>query len=148
VPKNGQCLLHSLVRSFDFLTAIHSQSFLDIKSHLVETLNLEWTRSHSALLLPWVHFLACFFLSFKLSWAREEVTFRWHGGILLEPNTANMTLGQFYAFYSTPSRAPIYLTTVPAQWKTMAKQGKTPTVFLELYIDSTAVRFLLCYLNS
>ncbi|KAJ7794898.1 kinase-like domain-containing protein [Mycena olivaceomarginata] len=92
----------------------------DIKSHLVETLNLEWTRSHSALLLP------------------EEVTFRWHGGILLEPNTANMTLGQFYAFYSTPSRAPIYLTTVPTQWKTMAKQGKTPTVFLELYIDSTA----------
>ncbi|KAF8185577.1 hypothetical protein K438DRAFT_1765801 [Mycena galopus ATCC 62051] len=79
----------------------------DIKSHLVETLNLEWTRSHSALLLP------------------EEVTFRWNGGILLEPNTANMTLGQFYAFYSTPSRAPIYLTMVPTQWKTMAKQGKT-----------------------
>ncbi|KAJ7797902.1 kinase-like domain-containing protein [Mycena olivaceomarginata] len=87
----------------------------DIKSHLVETLNLEWTRSHSALLLP------------------EEVTFRWHGGILLEPNTANMTLGQFYAFYSTPSRAPIYLTTVPTQWKTMAKQGKTPTVFFGIF---------------
>ncbi|KAJ7795900.1 hypothetical protein B0H14DRAFT_3158302 [Mycena olivaceomarginata] len=109
----------------------------DIKSHLVETLNLEWTRSHSALLLPWVQFLACFSLFCELSWAREEVTFHWHGGILREPNTANMTLGQFYAFYSTPSRAPIYLTMVPTQWKTMAKQGKTPTVFLELYIDST-----------
>ncbi|KAJ6556996.1 kinase-like domain-containing protein [Mycena vulgaris] len=102
----------------------------DIKAHLVKTLNLEWGRSNSLLLLP------------------EEVTFRWHGGVLLELNTANMTLGQFYAFYSTPSRAPIYLVAVPASWKSMAKQNKGPTIWLELYIDSAAFKVRFNALNS
>ncbi|KAJ7926584.1 hypothetical protein B0H13DRAFT_1862048 [Mycena leptocephala] len=90
----------------------------DIKAQLVTTMNIEWGRSNSVLLL------------------NEEVTFRWHGSKLLEPNTANMTLGQFYAFYSTPSRAPIYLSNVPTIWKAVSKASKSHTVCLELYIDS------------
>ncbi|KAF7343676.1 hypothetical protein MSAN_01947400 [Mycena sanguinolenta] len=90
----------------------------DIKAHLVATVNIEWGRSNSTLLL------------------NEEVTFRFHGGKLLEPDTANMTLGQFYSFYSTPSRAPIYLTNIPTQWKQLAKTTRGSIIFLELYIDS------------
>ncbi|KAJ7726684.1 hypothetical protein DFH07DRAFT_782647 [Mycena maculata] len=34
----------------------------------------------------------------------EEVAWYWHGGQVLEPNTANMLVGQFYAFYMTCSQ--------------------------------------------
>ncbi|KAJ7711842.1 hypothetical protein B0H16DRAFT_1744786 [Mycena metata] len=57
----------------------------DIKSQLVDTVNVEWGRSNSTPLL------------------NEEVTFRFHGSKVLKKNTANMILGDFYAFYSTPS---------------------------------------------
>ncbi|KAJ7094940.1 hypothetical protein C8R44DRAFT_749230 [Mycena epipterygia] len=102
----------------------------DIKSHLVKTVNVEWGRSNSVPLEP------------------DEVTFRWHGGILLEPNTANMLLGQFYTFYSTPSCASIYLSTVPASWKSMSKSNKGPTIWLELYIDSAAYKHCLAILKA
>ncbi|KAJ7081540.1 hypothetical protein C8R43DRAFT_965584 [Mycena crocata] len=92
----------------------------DIKAHLVDTVNLEWGRSNSVPLLP------------------EEATFRWHGNRVLELNTANMVLGQFYSYYSTPSHSPIYLTSIPTSWKSMAKANKGPTIWLELYTDSKA----------
>ncbi|KAJ6460795.1 kinase-like domain-containing protein [Mycena vitilis] len=97
----------------------------DIKSSLVATINIEWGRSNTVPLL------------------NEEVTFRWHGSRLLEPNTANMTLGQFYAYYSTASRAQIYLTgNIPTAWKATLKSTKGPAICLELYIDSKMVRTL------
>ncbi|KAJ7779723.1 hypothetical protein B0H16DRAFT_1448170 [Mycena metata] len=90
----------------------------DIKSQLVDTVNVEWGRSNSTPLL------------------NEEVTFRFHGSKVLEKNTANMILGDFYAFYSTPSRSPIYLASIPTAWKPMAKTSKGGTLYLELYIAS------------
>ncbi|KAJ7816209.1 hypothetical protein B0H14DRAFT_2602813 [Mycena olivaceomarginata] len=66
----------------------------------------------------------------------EEVTFRFHGGTVLEPKTANMTFSEFYAFYSSPSRASIFLSNVPSVWKALARANRGPILFLELYIDS------------
>ncbi|KAJ7735776.1 kinase-like domain-containing protein [Mycena metata] len=90
----------------------------DIKSQLVDTVNVEWGRSNSTPLL------------------NEEVTFRFHGSKVLEKNTENMILGDFYVFYSTPSRSPIYLASIPTAWKPMAKTSKGGTLYLKLYIDS------------
>ncbi|KAK7058136.1 kinase-like domain-containing protein [Favolaschia claudopus] len=91
----------------------------DVKASLVESLNVEWCRSHSAPLLA------------------EEVTFRWHGSLLLDPNTANMTVRDFYAYYSAPSRASIFMSSVPTMWKGMAKTNRA-AIYLELYIDVSA----------
>ncbi|KAK7035032.1 hypothetical protein R3P38DRAFT_3493674 [Favolaschia claudopus] len=74
----------------------------DVKASLVKSLNVEWCRSHSAPLLA------------------EEVTFRWHGSLLLDPNTANMT-------------------SVPAMRKGMAKINRAAIYLeLQLYIDVSA----------
>ncbi|KAJ7752502.1 hypothetical protein DFH07DRAFT_1031771 [Mycena maculata] len=90
----------------------------DIRAHLVEVVNLEWARSCTTPLLT-------------------------YGGgyntVLLEPNTSNMLLGQFYAYYSVPSRSSIYLATIPLMWKSACKATKGPAIWIELYIDSLAV---------
>ncbi|KAJ7456336.1 hypothetical protein B0H11DRAFT_1925661 [Mycena galericulata] len=93
----------------------------DIRAHLVEVVNLEWARSCTTPLLT------------------AEVTIRWTGSLLLEPNTSNMLLGQFYAYYSVPSRSSIYLATIPLMWKSACKTTKGPVIWIELYIDSLAV---------
>ncbi|KAJ7512434.1 kinase-like domain-containing protein [Mycena galericulata] len=97
----------------------------DIRAHLVEVVNLEWARSCTRPLLT------------------AEVTIRWTGSLLLEPNTSNMLLGQFYAYYSVPSRSSIYLATIPLMWKSACKATKGPAIWIELYIDSLAVRFFV-----
>ncbi|KAK7020841.1 hypothetical protein R3P38DRAFT_3197288 [Favolaschia claudopus] len=95
-------------------------SVTDLKASLIDTVNIEWSRSQPLRLLA------------------EEVTLRWHNGIMvMEPNTANMTLGSFYAYYSAgsfyayysaPSRASIYLSTIPTWGKrAVALRGKTRT---------------------
>ncbi|KAJ7482209.1 kinase-like domain-containing protein [Mycena galericulata] len=93
----------------------------DIRAHLVEVVNLEWARSCTTPLLT------------------AEVTIRWTGSLLLEPNTSNMLLGQFYAYYSVPSRSSIYFTTIPLMWKSACKATKGLAIWIELYIDSLAV---------
>ncbi|KAJ7443203.1 kinase-like domain-containing protein [Mycena galericulata] len=98
-----------------------SAALPDIRAHLVEVVNLEWARSCTTPLLT------------------AEVTIRWTGSLLLEPNTSNMLLGQFYAYYSVPSRSSIYLATIPLMWKSACKATKGPAIWIELYIDSLAV---------
>ena len=64
----------------------------------------------------------------------NEVSFRFSGNKIFEDGTSSMTLGDFYAYYSTPSNAPLYLQTVPTVWKPHVK-GKVPLLCLELYIN-------------
>jgi hypothetical protein len=59
----------------------------------------------------------------------------------LEPDTATMNLQDFFAHYSTPSNAPMYLQNVPTIWKHYQKQAKnSPFICLEMYIDIATVR--------
>jgi hypothetical protein len=64
---------------------------------------------------------------------REEVDFRWHGNRVLDPGTHTLSLNDFYAHYSTPSNAPVYLQGVPTQWKSF-ERSRGRFVCLELYV--------------
>ncbi|KAL0945668.1 hypothetical protein HGRIS_014820 [Hohenbuehelia grisea] len=65
---------------------------------------------------------------------REDVSIRFHGNKVLEPNTTTLTIGEFYSHYSSPSRASIYIDSPPKVWSTLSK-AKSPLLCLEIYID-------------
>ncbi|KAJ7092241.1 kinase-like domain-containing protein [Mycena epipterygia] len=67
----------------------------DIKADIVQTINIEWTKKT------------------PIPLDDEAVSFRWSGGRLLERDTSGMTLGEFYAYHSTPSNSSIYLQNIP-----------------------------------
>ncbi|KAJ7092527.1 kinase-like domain-containing protein [Mycena crocata] len=93
----------------------------DIKADTTQVINVEWTQRN---LIPLDD---------------TETAFRWCFDRLLEPNTATMTLGDFYTYHSTPSNSPIYLQEVPKKWKHYLKSAKTqPFICLELYIKHDA----------
>ncbi|KAJ7776713.1 hypothetical protein B0H14DRAFT_2631627 [Mycena olivaceomarginata] len=54
------------------------------------------------------------------------------------PNTSNLTVGEFYAVYSSNENAAIYVDTVPAVWKQLSVAAKRKSGFIavELYVDS------------
>jgi len=93
-----------------------SMFMTDIKADITKQISVEWTRKRPAPLLP------------------EDVTFRFEGNKVLETDTAGLTLQDFYAYYSTPSMAPIYISKVPLVWKHHTK-SKMPLLCLEMYID-------------
>ncbi|KAJ6587419.1 kinase-like domain-containing protein [Mycena vulgaris] len=93
----------------------------DIKSDILQSINIEWTRST------------------PIPLSDQDTSFRWCGGRLLERNTSTLTLGEFYLHHSTPSNAPIYLHNVPTMFKHYLKTAKTqPFICLEMYIDPKA----------
>ncbi|KAJ7099232.1 kinase-like domain-containing protein, partial [Mycena belliarum] len=93
----------------------------DIKSAIVSSINVEWLRNSSVPIDD------------------DEVSIRWFNNRVLDPDTATMTLGEFYSYYSTPSNAPMYLQNVPTMWKHYLKQAKAnPFICLEMYLDQGA----------
>ncbi|KAJ7687070.1 hypothetical protein B0H14DRAFT_2654038 [Mycena olivaceomarginata] len=58
----------------------------------------------------------------------DEVSIRWFNNRVLDADTATMTLGDFYAYYSTPSNAPMYLQNVPPMWRHFLKQKSSPFI--------------------
>ncbi|KAJ7021266.1 hypothetical protein C8F04DRAFT_1241479 [Mycena alexandri] len=93
----------------------------DIKADIVQVINVEWTKQNLVAL------------------RNDVISFRWLVDRLLEPGTSTMTLGEFYAYHSTPTNAPIYLHEVPKKWKHFLKHAKSsPFICLELYIDYEA----------
>ncbi|KAJ7170405.1 kinase-like domain-containing protein, partial [Mycena crocata] len=90
----------------------------DIKSDVVKTVNIEWTKNTPIPLID------------------EDTSFRWAGARLLELDTSGLSLGEFYVYYSAPSKSLIYLANVPTMFKHFAKSAKTqPFICLELYIN-------------
>ncbi|KAF7354006.1 hypothetical protein MVEN_01087400 [Mycena venus] len=90
----------------------------DVKTSLTEQISKEWERRKSAPLLP------------------EHVSIRWHNNRMPIPNTANLTVGDFYATHSTNGNAAIYLENVPSCWKSLSAKKKQPFMALELYVDT------------
>ncbi|KAL0955300.1 hypothetical protein HGRIS_004189 [Hohenbuehelia grisea] len=88
----------------------------DYLKDVLATLNLEWTRTHA------------------VSLTMEDVSIRFHGNKVLEPNTTTLTIGEFYSHYSSPSRASIYIDSPPKVWSTLSK-AKSPLLCLEIFID-------------
>ncbi|KAJ7875110.1 kinase-like domain-containing protein, partial [Mycena olivaceomarginata] len=82
----------------------------DIKADIVKVINTEWCTS-------------------RLPLSADEVSFRWHGNRILDPGTHTMVLSDFYAPYSTPSNAPVYLQHVPPQWKNFERTRATKRFF-------------------
>ncbi|KAF8161813.1 kinase-like domain-containing protein [Mycena galopus ATCC 62051] len=78
----------------------------------------EWERRKSAPLLP------------------EHVSIRWHNNRMPVPDTANLTVGDFYAAHSTNGNAAIYLENVPSCWKSLSAKKKQVFMALELYVDT------------
>ncbi|KAJ7182928.1 hypothetical protein C8R43DRAFT_1116540 [Mycena crocata] len=90
----------------------------DIRSDVVKTVNIEWTKNTPIPLID------------------EDTSFRWAGARLLELDTSGLSLGEFYVYYSAPSKSLIYLANVPTMFKHFAKSAKTqPFICLELYIN-------------
>ncbi|KAJ7431817.1 kinase-like domain-containing protein, partial [Mycena galericulata] len=89
----------------------------DIKSDLLKSINIEWTKTT------------------PIPLSDEDASFRWCHGRLLERDTSSMTLGDFYAYHSTPTNAPIYLMNVPTMFKHFLKTARTqPFICLEMYL--------------
>ncbi|KAJ7203506.1 kinase-like domain-containing protein [Mycena pura] len=89
----------------------------DIKAEITKIINTEWCQNRSSPLLA------------------EEVDFRWHGNRILDPGTHTLPLNDFYAHYSTPSNAPIYLQNVPTHWKSFERtRGSKRFICMELYV--------------
>jgi hypothetical protein len=109
----------------------------DIKADITKQISVEWTRKRPAPLLPYAsQSIDVWMNSYTLY--SEDVSFRFEGNKVLELDTSSLTLQEFYAYYSTPSMAPIYLLKVPPVWKHHLK-SKTPLLCLEMYIDFDAV---------
>ncbi|KAJ6543777.1 kinase-like domain-containing protein [Mycena vulgaris] len=90
----------------------------DIKAEIVKVINTEWSSSGG-----------------RLPLLSTEVLFRWHGNRILDLGTQTMVLSDFYAYYGTPTNAPVYLQNVPTQWKTFERsRGTKPFVCLELFV--------------
>ncbi|KAF8183485.1 hypothetical protein K438DRAFT_1766774 [Mycena galopus ATCC 62051] len=90
----------------------------DVKTGLTEQISKEWERCKSAPLLP------------------EHVSIRWHNNRMPVPDTANLTVGDFYAAHSTNGNAAIYLEDVPSCWKSLSAKKKQVFMALELYVDT------------
>ncbi|KAL0952298.1 hypothetical protein HGRIS_006587 [Hohenbuehelia grisea] len=88
----------------------------DLLKILLDTVNVEWTRSHSTPL------------------AVEDASIRFHGNRVLEPNTMTLNLGHFYTHYSSPSNAAIYVENPPKNCQHLRKKN-SPLLCLEIYID-------------
>ncbi|KAF7321773.1 60S ribosomal protein [Mycena kentingensis (nom. inval.)] len=94
-----------------------SRFMTDIKSSLVETLNVEWKWTSTNLIRD------------------DEVSWRFAGNQPLEEGTAGLSLESFYTFYSTPDFVS-RLNTLPAAWKSIIKLPKhTQFIAMELYFD-------------
>ncbi|KAJ7874313.1 hypothetical protein B0H14DRAFT_3131042 [Mycena olivaceomarginata] len=94
-----------------------SMYMTDIKSAIVASINIEWLRNNT------------------IPIDDDEVSIRWFNNRVLDADTATMTLGDFYAYYSTPSNAPMYLQNVPPMWRHFLKQKSSPFICLEIYLD-------------
>ncbi|KAJ7156232.1 kinase-like domain-containing protein [Mycena filopes] len=99
-----------------------SMYMTDIKSAIVSAINVEWLRNN------------------QIAIEDDEVSIRWFNNRVLDANTSTMTLGDFYAYYSTPSNAPMYLQNVPPMWKHYLKQKSSPFICLEMYLDFTTMQ--------
>ncbi|KAF8173301.1 kinase-like domain-containing protein [Pholiota molesta] len=102
-----------------------SRFMSDIKADILATINIDWARSNGSVIQP------------------EETSFRWSGNRTLDPNTANLSARDFYDYYNRPSEggnAAIRNSDIPTFFKGPMKGQKGPKLFLEIYIDHTAVK--------
>lgn len=81
---------------------------------------------------------------------RLEVSFRLPGGTLLQDNSANFTVGEFFSYYCTPARIAQLTQNLPAiKLKTFEKaravKNGTLIYYLEIYVDVVSVCFSLPY---
>ncbi|THH19576.1 hypothetical protein EW146_g1621 [Bondarzewia mesenterica] len=110
----------------------------DIKASIVKHINIEWTRDHD---IPLVEYGFCLFHTYCVVidvLSSDEVTFRFPDNKTLMPDTSTMTLGQFFSYYSHPSRQQIYLANVPTVWK---KLDKKRLVCFEMYVSISLVHW-------
>ncbi|KAJ7844255.1 hypothetical protein B0H14DRAFT_2585316 [Mycena olivaceomarginata] len=89
-----------------------SMYMTDIKSSIVTSINVEWLRNNT------------------IPIDDDEVSIRWFKNRVLDADTATMTLGDFYAYYSTPSKE-IKLTPPRAEFQSVksSNQGMTISFF-------------------
>ncbi|KAF5346543.1 hypothetical protein D9756_010034 [Leucocoprinus leucothites] len=86
----------------------------DIKTDILQTLNVEWVKNTAIPLLD------------------SEVSLRLHPNSLLEDGTSSMTVADFVRHYFPPGRPQ---PTLPLQFRYLEKQRGTPAFCLELFIN-------------
>ncbi|KAJ7809725.1 hypothetical protein B0H14DRAFT_2607879 [Mycena olivaceomarginata] len=64
-----------------------------------------------------------------------SINIEWLRNNTIPIDESTMTLGDFYAYYSTPSNAPMYLQNVPSMWRHFLKQKSSPFICLEMDLD-------------
>jgi hypothetical protein len=68
----------------------------------------------------------------------EDVTLRFEGNKILDPNTATLSVKDFYEHYTSDENASNFIRKLPAAWKHLHK-GNKPVLCLDIYIDRERV---------
>jgi hypothetical protein len=116
---------------------------LDIHSHILEALNIEWLKVNSLHLRLYVfRQFRRFTKTYKIIHdLRTEVSLRFGGNIVLEDGTTTLALRDFIKYYSAPGRQLLASSGIPQQHKHLVKAQKMPIVMLEGFIHIELVRW-------